>query len=348
MNKAFFQLEDFGRAFVPERWRPRLASYLRKAGIKKVNYSFFGLLFFIGIAVTLVPYAVWVFPWLSGLSTDPTLSALYVGLGTFLSIFLGALLVSGIIMMCVYLYLDVRIYRRTKEVERVFPDFLQFFASNLKAGMSFDRALWKSVRPQFGVIADDIDIVAKKVTTGQDVEEALLEFADKYRSPIIRRSVDLIVEGMRGGGQMVYIIDKIIDNLNEAQNLRDEMKASVTAYVIFITLIVLVVAPGLFALSNQLLHLVQGFAARLGTATTQSSIDLPFTFTNIAVDPEEFQQFAYIALGIISFFASMILSLINRGDVRGGLKWIPLFVIISYLVFGFFLQFLSQLFGFIG
>ena len=44
--------EEFGKAFIPERFRPGLRAYLRKAGISEVPYGSFGILFALAIIIT--------------------------------------------------------------------------------------------------------------------------------------------------------------------------------------------------------------------------------------------------------------------------------------------------------
>jgi hypothetical protein len=36
----------------------------------------------------------------------------------------------------------------------------------LKGGMSFDASLWNSVKPEFGVLSEEIQLCTKKVMTG--------------------------------------------------------------------------------------------------------------------------------------------------------------------------------------
>ena len=348
MKVQFVKLEEFGKAFVPESVRPRLRSYLLKAGITEVNYRLFGFLFFVSLLISFVPYALYAYPYLAKKSVSILWSLLYLGLGTFIFLTVCILLVAAIIMLAIYFYLDLRIYRRTKEIEEVLPEFLQFVASNLKGGMSFDRALWTSIKPRFGVLANEIEIAAKKVMTGGDVEDALQEFTTKYDSPMLKRSFDLIVEGMKGGGQIVYVIDKVIETITETQTLKKEMSASVTSYVIFITFIVILVAPGLFALSFQLLDIVGNFAAQLGTeAGGAATTSIPIRFSATGIHKEDFQTFSLVALGVISFFSAIIISIIRRGDIKGGVKMIPVFIALSLLDYKIFLIILSKVFAFI-
>ena len=49
-------LEQFGKAFVPERVRPELREYLLKAGVNEVPYKFFGGLFWVTLVITYLIY----------------------------------------------------------------------------------------------------------------------------------------------------------------------------------------------------------------------------------------------------------------------------------------------------
>ena len=344
-NRLFF-LEEWGKALVPERIRPHLGDYLLKAGITDVNYKFFGALFYICLAVALAFYFYLPYGWLRDKSVDLMSTLLYLGAGPFIIVFVVLISLSFLVMGVIYFFLDLRIYNRTKEIEDILPEFLQFVSGNLKGGMSFDRALWNAIRPRFGVLAIEVEIAAKKVMTGEDVDEALKEFTKKYDSTMVRRAFDLIIEGMKSGGKIVYLIDKVIENINETKTLKKEMAASVTSYVIFITFIVLVVAPALFALSFQLLKIVSSFAGKLGGASGGTSA-LPIKLSEVSIKPEDFIDFAKISVGIISFFSSMIISLISRGDIKSGIKYIPVFVIVSVVNLSIFMWLLGSMFSFI-
>ena len=52
-----------------------------------------------------------------------------------------------------------------------------------------------------------------------------------------------------------------------------------------------------------------------------------------------------MALSIISIFSGMLISIIERGNIKGGLKYIALFLIISLVMFFVFLSFLGGVFS---
>ncbi|MFC1730525.1 type II secretion system F family protein [candidate division KSB1 bacterium] len=346
-----FSLDEWGRALVPERVRPHLHEYALKAGIKKVNYKLFGALFFISLFIAIIlyfwipknPYIPWsAYTFLKQRSTDFLSTLFNLGLGSFVVLFVLMIIASAIGMFSIYFYVDLKIYSRTKEIEEILPEFLQYVASNLKGGMSFDRALWSAIKPRFGVLATEIEIAAKKVMTGEEVDQALMEFTNMYDSPMLKRTFNLIVEGMKGGGSIVYLIDKVIENINESQVLKKEMSASVTSYIIFISFIVIFVAPALFALSFQLLIIVSSFGEKLGGA---GASDMPIQFGSGSIDPSDFGNFSLIAVGIIAAFSSMITSIIKRGDVKGGVKYIPVFLVLALLDYKIFMKILMAAFA---
>jgi len=95
------------------------------------------------------------------------------------------------------------------------------------------------------------------------------------------------------------------------------MNASILTYMIFIGAIVIVIAPGLFALSYHLLHVMIGFSDQLSNVNNPN---MPINFSADSINPESFKIFSTIAVLMIAFFSSLILSLIEKGDIKGGIN----------------------------
>ncbi|MBI4151048.1 type II secretion system F family protein [Candidatus Woesearchaeota archaeon] len=242
-----------------------------------------------------------------------------------------------------FVTLDLISYQRRTTMEEVLPDFLQLAAANLRAGMTPDRALWYAVRPKFGVLADEIGVTAKEVMTGDDLGVALTKLSRRYDSQTLRRSINLLIEGLDAGGDLADILNNVAINIQETRILNKEMSANILTYVIFIASAVMFAAPFLLALSLQLLTTL--------TAIT-SSIDVPsgaslglFSLSTISIAPDDFKNFALIMLTITSFFSAMIVAIIQKGSIEGGVKYIPLFIGTSLVVFFLAAKFFGTLLG---
>ncbi len=253
--------------------------------------------------------------------------------------FFGAFLAA---QGAIYFFLDYRIFTRTREIEAVLPDFLQLASSNVAAGMRIDRALWLSIRPSFGVLAKEMEIVAKSTMAGESLEDSLLRFADAYESPILKRSVAILIEGLRAGGEMADLLNKIALNIEELKIMRQEMAANVTTYAIFITFASVMVAPFLFALATQLLEIIIGITGSLDLASSGSF------FTINAADPhvvERFTNFSIVMLAVSTAFSAALVSVIKRGNVFEGIKSIPLYAIAAVVIYYLSLAMLHGMFG---
>ena len=213
MGLRIIFLEEFGKAFVPKRAIPNLRMFLLKAGITKIPYKFFGALFYLTAIITGAIYILFIYTFLSGYSQ------LVLLLASAAVWFVMQITLAAAFILLVYFYLDLLIYKRTKKMEEVLPDFLQVVSSNLKGGMSFENALWGAIKPRFSILANEMAEVSKKVMTGYDIGRALNELGGKYDSPMLRRSVDLMISEFEGGGNIAELIDKIIPNFGEKNNI---------------------------------------------------------------------------------------------------------------------------------
>jgi Flp pilus assembly protein TadB len=318
-----------------------LQEYLEKAGLesldaKLVTRKIFRINIFISLAISF-------FIILYFLILQKGLVKLLVFLlGFWLT---GFFLLLGIIWATYLFYLDMKIFQRTKAVEEVFPDFLQLTSANISAGMPIDKALWYAVRPGFGVLAKEIETVAKNTMAGEDLSVALTNFSRKYNSKTIQRSISLLLEGMSAGGEMADLLNKIALNIDENKILRKEMAANVTTYVIFITFATIAAAPVLFGLATQLLVIIKQITSKLGSSITTSGSFFSFSFSSDAIKANDFILFSYLMLTISAISSACIVSVIKKGRVKEGLTKIPVFIIVSLVLYTLSTIIISSAFG---
>jgi hypothetical protein len=240
-----------------------------------------------------------------------------------------------IIIFYFYSKIALKKVKRKKEIEFVLSDYLELVAANLTAGMPIDQAMWYAIRERFGILAKEIEIVAKKVIGGEDLELALLEFTNKYDSDLLKKSIMLLIEGLRAGGELSGIVNKIAWNIKETQLIEKEIKAEITTYVIFITFASVIIAPFLYALSHRIIIIMGDIIGKVDINTISngaSNIPLKFSSESI-ISASDFKIFIFINLFITAVFASMLVSTIRKGEIKAGLKLIPIFIIVSFALF---------------
>ncbi|MFT4326451.1 MAG: type II secretion system F family protein [Candidatus Woesearchaeota archaeon] len=342
-------LEDIGKAFLPKKFRPVISNYLKTAGVNHSPYALISYLFFVSLAIALFIDFYYVFPFMQEYLVDFSVASSNFIIGV--TLFFATFIVMFSFMMFFFLsghfFLDMRVYNRVRQIEDNLPEFLSLVSTNLKGGMNIDSAMWNSIKPKFGVLSQEITLISKKVMTGYDLSEALQELHDKYDSPELKRTLSLLVSEMDVGGKISKIIDDIVLQLKNTKKLKEKMVSSVLSYVIFIGAITMFITPFLFALSYNLVNFIHGFVGQLSGSIGTSST-MPGLLSNIdpdSIDPSNFLYFGYFALGTISLFSSMIVSIIQKGDVKGGLKFIPIFVTVSLLMYHLAVRLLFAVLG---
>ncbi|MBI1979079.1 MAG: type II secretion system F family protein [Candidatus Aenigmarchaeota archaeon] len=329
------------RAIVQDR-RKKLSFYLEKAGLSLDPRWLSKSIFNLCILVNLVISAFLIYHFSTTLGVTWTTILLSI---TAIWVFAFVLMLF-LFWILFYVIVDLKIFKRRVDIEDVLPDYLQLTASNIKSGMTIDRALWYAVRPRFGVLAKEIETVAKETMKGEDLREALQKFADKYESVLLKRSISLLIEGLDAGGEIGDLLNKIAVNIQENKIMRREMAANVTTYVIFISFATVAAAPVLFALSGILIKVVSGIGGSLGGVTgAASSAGFGLSFSGTGIQYADFRIFAVVSLLITSFFSAVIIATIKKGSAKSGFRYIPIFAVITVSLFFIADKVLGKLLG---
>ena len=318
------------KSIVKQERKQRIRGYIEKAGVdispQKLSKTFFNIAVLINLAIS--SYLIYYFSVTYGITWGTVVASMIV-----LWVFIFVILIFALWIMF-YIAVDLKIFRRKVDIEEVLPDFLQLTASNINAGMTIDRALWYAIRPRFGVLAKEVEMVAKETMSGTDLKTALERFAARYDSVILKRSISMLNEGVEAGGKIGDLLNKIAINIQEQKSMLNEMSANVTTYVIFITFASIVGAPFLFALSGVLIEVVQNLSTALGgTGSVAASVGLALSFSGTGVSQSDFRIFAIFSLIITSLFSAMMVSTIKKGNIKSSVKYIPIFIVVSLTLY---------------
>jgi len=266
--------------------------------------------------------------------------AMVIGTGSFFFTrkIANASIVTLVIFVIIelYFYVKERLKQRTRitKMEDVFPDFIELMASNLRAGMTIDRALLLSSRKEFDPLDKEILLLGKDIVTGQEITKALLAMTSRINSEKILKTVRIIISGIRSGGNLAVLLEETAVNMRERNFVEKKAASNVLMYLIFILFAVGIGAPSLFALSSvlvQVLTSILGNIPDIGAGAT--GLTLPFTLSTINISVTFIIYFSLAFLITIDILASLLLGLVNQGDEKMGLKYVIPLVATSLTVF---------------
>ncbi len=247
----------------------------------------------------------------------------------------AALLSFALVWLLLWMMLNLLVDKRSSNIERVLPDLLSMIAQNMSAGMTPYNALWVAARPEFGALADEIQKVARDTLTGTPLETALLNMSKRVKSNKLRRTVKLMIQGMRSGGELPTVLQEIARDIRTEQNLVRRMESETTAQVMFILFSLVFGAPLLFAASSQFIGIFSKVFSmidvdKLSKAAQGSGM---VTLQPLAIGEETFVMYACVVLVVCSFFGSLIIGLMRSGKMSRGIPMIPVIMVMSVGLF---------------
>ncbi|MBU4501334.1 MAG: type II secretion system F family protein, partial [Nanoarchaeota archaeon] len=195
---------------------------------------------------------------------------------TFIIIFVG-------FEIFIYMWLVLSVDAKAKFIERALPDALQLMSSNLRAGLTPEKALLLAARPEFGPLTKEINRMGKEITIGRDIDEALIGITKRIKSDKVSKTIMLIVTGIRSGGELASLLDHTSRNLREQDFIEQKIRSSINMYVIFIFTAVGLGAPMLYALSSFLVEVLTKVLSQVEMPKT--SMAMPITISAVSIDP---------------------------------------------------------------
>ena len=205
-------------------------------------------------------------------------------------------------------------------------------SSNLRAGMTIDRAMLLSSRPEFAPLDEEILKTGRDITIGKNIDRALLGLAKRIGSSKIDKIIFLIISGIRSGGDLAILLEQTSRGLRDRSILEKKAASSILMYVIFIFLAVSIFAPALFSLSNVLVTVLTNIFSGLPDIQN-TNINLPFSLSKINISTTFVFYFSIFFMITIDILAAMVLGLVNKGEERQGLKFLPILIVLSLTVF---------------
>lgn len=243
--------------------------------------------------------------------------------------------------VAIYLIFEVAIYFRlllsadakAKVAEKSLPDALQLMAMNVKAGMTTDKALLLSARPEFGCLEKELNRAGKHILAGKNITEALMEMSGRIRSPLLERTINLLVEGMRSGGELADLLQQTAEGIQTQETVKDEIQSNVMMYAIFIFFAAGIGAPLLYGISTYLVGVLGTQFAQFDTSEIMAGSQISMMSGHMNISLEFLFLFPIVSLIVTSIFGSLIIGIVKGGTEKDGIRIIPVLLVVSLTVF---------------
>jgi len=246
---------------------------------------------------------------------------------------MAGLLVFVAVHILAYFYLFFAAQGRAAKVEEILPDFLSLMASNIRSGLTPDKALIVSVQDEFGPLAVEIERAGNSSLTGKPINEVLMGIGEHIDSEALRKTMSLVVEGLQSGGDMVELLEKTALDMRKSSALRRETSSAILNYILFIVAAISFGAPLLYGVSTFLVDIMlkikQKMTTSMGGSASSLSGQIGIFKGQLQLSSDAVSLFAIASITLTVFFGCMAIGIMHSGKRMDGLKYFPLILVIA-------------------
>ncbi|HWG91157.1 MAG TPA: type II secretion system F family protein [Candidatus Thermoplasmatota archaeon] len=297
-----------------ERWKRRLtASEINRLVVLGVSITSATIMAVIGVLITAgIVTSLGGIPLETRHSTDFFVFAILLGLGP-------------------YGYYHAKEVQRVKAIDNKFPEFLRDLAESQRSGMTLTQAVITAAKGNYGALTPEIRKMAAQIEWGVSFTDALTRFSRRVRTPLIERTVTLIVEAANSGGNVVDVLSAAADDSREIQMILKDRKGSMNIYMMIIYVAFLVFMGVVAILTKQFIPEV---AKAVSSAAANGPVNVGgMTFST--VDEQAFKTLFFHAAVIQGFGGGLVAGVMQEGKPVAGLRHAFIMVIMAYVVFRF-------------
>lgn len=152
--------------------------------------------------------------------------------------------------------------RRRRRLDEQFPDLLSDLAANRRAGFTLAEAVDLAAHGDYGPLTSEVRRMAAQLSWNVPFEEALRRFAQRVDTPLVTRSITLVLEAERSGGHITDVLSAVARDAREIRHLERERHLAMRTYTLVMYVIFLVFLAVVAVLQAQMLpQLVQAAGA---------------------------------------------------------------------------------------
>jgi flagellar protein FlaJ len=241
--------------------------------------------------------------------------------GAFVNYSNELLLVCVLVIITPSAVLDYEHQKWIEAIENQMPLLVRGVSESQETGLTITKSLEKVVQNKMLAppLSDEVHMLSVQMAWGTSFEDALVNFKERIRSPIVSRFCALVLEASRAGGTIKKVFTATSDFMEEMNEMDKETSAQMRPYVI-----VIYAAFGVFILTAAIL--VRSFFAPL-----QGS---PMLMSEVSVGGVDvYTDFFYKNMLVSAVTGGVMAGKLGERRVMGGLKHAIILSVVGFVLF---------------
>ena len=211
-------------------------------------------------------------------------------------------------------------------LEASIPEFLNRLSGINQVGLTLVQAITIVVKADLGVLTYEIKKIKRDIDWGASIQDALVRFEERIRTPAIARAVTLITTASRMTGDIGEVLNIAARDAAMSETLKRERRGEMFIYVAIVYLVFIVFLFVVIVIDTQFLS-----ALAETEALSPGGISAGISFGKTPIIT--FERLLFHACLIQALFSGLIAGEMGEGSLRAGVKHAAVMVFIAFVVF---------------
>jgi flagellar protein FlaJ len=215
-------------------------------------------------------------------------------------------------------YID---YEWREAVDEHLPDLFRSVVQAQETGMTLPQALEDASKRNYGPLTAELRKMTTQISWGMTFDDALLALGRRANTALMQRTVPLIIEASRSGGNVEEVFDPMGKFIQTTLLLDKERRNQTRPYLAIIYV-------AFFVFLFTVILLFKSFFA---------SIEGLPTLTTGVISAEEMQRMFFNMTSIQAFFGGLVAGKMGEGSISAGLKHSLIMMLCGFIALKIFL-----------
>jgi flagellar protein FlaJ len=234
---------------------------------------------------------------------------------------------SGVLIgVSPFVYTTMQATKDNIEKEEMFLEFTRNLVESVQTGTPISKSIVNMKKKSFGVLSRHVEKLANQITLGIPLREALQVFANDVNNKTVSRTITLIGQAERAGGNIGDILEAVAKAVSMSDKLKKERKATISTlvvqgYIIFFVFIVIVLVMQFY-----IVPMISGIAGMgdLGISGITSG------GSTSALDVSKAFLYLLIVQGL---FSGLTIGKLSEGNIKAGVRHSFALIVLSFLIY---------------
>jgi flagellar protein FlaJ len=172
--------------------------------------------------------------------------------------------IGNIIIISIFLIASPQVifgylnFKELREIEYAYPNFLRDLSDATKAGLPLHKSIMSLKNSDYGPLTKEVNTMSNQLSWNIDVIKVLEQSKDRlYRSPTLKKTIRILIETYKSGGEISEILDTLSNTLIEIQETNKERKSSLKQYVVAMYIISIVFIGIIIAINRLMIPIFE-------------------------------------------------------------------------------------------